>query len=121
MTGDFLHLSPPHVGDTERGSLLAAFDSNWVAPAGPDLEAFERQVAAEVQVAHAVALSSGTAALHLGLQLAGVGRGEEVLVPSFTFAAKSFVWSSVALADACTIPKTTPWSSIGASSFCEKR
>jgi dTDP-4-amino-4,6-dideoxygalactose transaminase len=82
-----VHLSPPDVGEFEREALLAAFDSNWVAPAGPDLDAFEQVVAAEVGVAQAVALSSGTAALHLALQLAGVGPGDEVLVPSFTFAA----------------------------------
>ncbi|HEX2810988.1 MAG TPA: aminotransferase class I/II-fold pyridoxal phosphate-dependent enzyme [Kineosporiaceae bacterium] len=86
MTG-FVYLSSPDVGEIEREALLAAFDSNWVAPAGPDLDAFEQVVAAEVGVAHAVALSSGTAALHLSLQLAGVRPGDEVLVPSFTFAA----------------------------------
>ncbi|MDI6097292.1 aminotransferase class I/II-fold pyridoxal phosphate-dependent enzyme [Actinoplanes sp. NEAU-A12] len=80
-------LSPPDVGDLERKLLLAAFDSNWVAPVGPDLDAFEAQVAELVGVRHAVALSSGTAALHLALIAAGVRRGDTVLVPSFTFAA----------------------------------
>lgn len=65
--------------------LLEAFDSNWIAPAGPDIDAFEREVAERTGTAHAVALSSGTAALHLALILAGVERGDEVLVPSFTF------------------------------------
>jgi len=69
--------------------LLAAFDSGWIAPAGPDLAAFEREVADTVGVAHGVALSSGTAALHLCLQVAGVGESDEVLVPSFTFAASA--------------------------------
>jgi len=82
-------LSPPDVGPTERAALLEAFDSNWVAPAGPDLPAFEAEVARVVGVEHAVALSSGTAALHLCLQLAGVGPGGSVLVPSFTFAASA--------------------------------
>jgi len=86
-TSDYIYLSPPHVGDVERKLLLAAFDSNWVAPVGPDLEAFERQAAEYVGVGHAVALSSGTAALHLALMVAGVGAGDTVLVPSFTFAA----------------------------------
>src|ERR687894_18189 len=80
-------LSPPDVGDLERKLLLDAFDSNWVAPVGPDLDAFEEQVAELVGVRHAVALSSGTAALHLALIAAGVRRGDTVLVPSFTFAA----------------------------------
>jgi dTDP-4-amino-4,6-dideoxygalactose transaminase len=71
----------------ERKLLLAAFDSNWVAPAGPDLEAFERQVTELLGVRRAVALSSGTAALHLALRIAGVGPGDTVLVPSYTFAA----------------------------------
>ncbi len=67
--------------------LLEAFDSNWIAPVGPDLEAFERELARRVGVEHAVAVSSGTAALHLALLLLGVGPGDEVLVPSFTFIA----------------------------------
>jgi len=80
-------LSPPEVGDTERRMLLDAFDSNWIAPLGPDVDAFESEFADRVGVAHAVALSSGTAALHLALLLVGVGPGDEVLVPSFTFVA----------------------------------
>ena len=82
-------LSPPDVGDEERRMLLEAFDSNWIAPIGPDIDAFEGEMAARVGVAHAVALSSGTAALHLALLLAGVERGDEVLVPSFTFIASA--------------------------------
>jgi dTDP-4-amino-4,6-dideoxygalactose transaminase len=85
--GNHIYLSPPHLGDVERKLLLEAFDSNWVAPAGPDLAEFEREVAALLDVRHAVALSSGTAALHLALQAAGVERGDTVLVPSFTFVA----------------------------------
>ena len=82
-------LSPPEVGDEERRMLLEAFDSNWIAPTGPDIDAFERELAAKTGVAHAVALSSGTAALHLALLLAGVERGDEVLVPSLTFIASA--------------------------------
>jgi dTDP-4-amino-4,6-dideoxygalactose transaminase len=80
-------LSPPEVGDDERRMLLDAFDSNWIAPLGPHVDAFEEEFAARVGVDHAVALSSGTAALHLALLLVGVGAGDEVLVPSFTFVA----------------------------------
>lgn len=87
MTDTRIYLSPPDVSDVERKLLLEAFDSNWVAPVGPDLDAFEAQVADLVGVRHAVALASGTAALHLALVAAGVGRGDTVLVPSFTFAA----------------------------------
>jgi dTDP-4-amino-4,6-dideoxygalactose transaminase len=84
-----IYLSPPEVGAEERRMLLEAFDSNWIAPTGPDLDAFEREVATEAGVEHAVALSSGTAALHLALLLAGVESGDEVLVPSFTFIASA--------------------------------
>ncbi|WP_250007724.1 aminotransferase class I/II-fold pyridoxal phosphate-dependent enzyme [Actinoplanes sp. M2I2] len=87
MTETRIWLSPPDVGELERKLLLEAFDSNWVAPVGPDLDAFEQQVAEIVGVRYAVALSSGTAALHLALVAAGVRRGDTVLVPSFTFAA----------------------------------
>ncbi len=80
-------LSPPEVGPEERRMLLEAFESNWIAPTGPDVDAFEREMAERTGVAHAVALSSGTAALHLALLLSGVERGDEVLVPSFTFIA----------------------------------
>lgn len=84
-----VYLSPPHMGPDERSLLLEAFDSNWIAPLGPHVDGFERELAERVQVPHAAALSSGTAALHLGLQLLGVGRGDEVLVSSLTFAASA--------------------------------
>src|SRR4051812_47254103 len=89
MTDTRVFLSPPDVSEVERKLLLEAFDSNWVAPVGPDLDAFEAQVAELVGVRHAVALASGTAALHLALVAAGVRRGDTVLVPSFTFAASA--------------------------------
>jgi dTDP-4-amino-4,6-dideoxygalactose transaminase len=82
-----LFLSPPDVGPRERELLLDAFDSNWIAPLGPHVDAFEREFAELVGVGHAAALSSGTAALHLALVLLGVGAGDDVLVPSLTFAA----------------------------------
>ena len=69
--------------------LLEALESNWIAPLGPDVDAFEREMAERTGVGHAVALSSGTAALHLALLVAGVQRGDEVLVPSFTFIASA--------------------------------
>src|SRR6185503_4166187 len=82
-----IYLSPPHMGPDERSLLLDAFDSNWVAPLGPHVDAFERELADYVKVAHACALSSGTAGLHLALLLLGVGAGDDVLVSTFTFAA----------------------------------
>jgi dTDP-4-amino-4,6-dideoxygalactose transaminase len=84
---EFIYLSPPHVGDLERELLLAAFDSNWIAPAGPDLALFEDELAGLVGVPHAVALSSGTAAIHLALLTLGVEPGDDVLVSDLTFAA----------------------------------
>lgn len=80
-------LSSPDVGDREHEFVLRALASGWVAPAGPDLEAFEREVAERVGVEHAVALASGTAALHLALVSWGVGPGDVVPVSTLTFAA----------------------------------
>ena len=71
-----IYLSPPHMDAQEREFLLAAFDSNWIAPVGPDLDAFERELAEKVGVSHAAGVSSGTAALHLALQILGVGPGD---------------------------------------------
>jgi pyridoxal phosphate-dependent aminotransferase EpsN len=75
------------MGPDERALLLDAFDSNWIAPLGPHVDAFEREVAARVGVGHAAALSSGTAGLHLALELLGVGRGDRVVASTLTFAA----------------------------------
>jgi dTDP-4-amino-4,6-dideoxygalactose transaminase len=82
-----VYLSPPDVGDDERRLLLDALDSGWIAPLGPHVDMFEDELARRVGVPYAVALSSGTAALHLALLLVGVGPGDDVLVPSFTFVA----------------------------------
>ena len=84
---DRLYLSPPHMGDDERELLLAAFDSNWIAPLGPNVDAFERELADKVGVADAAALSSGSAGLHLALVMLGVEPGDEVVTSTFTFAA----------------------------------
>ncbi len=82
-----IFLSPPDVGDDERRALLRAFDSGWVAPAGPELDAFEADLSSFVGWPGMVAMSSGTAALHLALAVLGVGAGDEVIVSTFTFAA----------------------------------
>jgi len=89
MTRDRLYLSPPHMGESELELLVEAFRSNWIAPLGPFVEAFEARFAETVGVRHAVALSSGTAALHLALLEAGVEPGDDVLVSSFTFIASA--------------------------------
>ena len=82
-----IHLSPPHMAGRERELLCDAFDSNWIAPLGPHVNAFEQELADRVGVPYAAALSSGTAALHLALQLVGVQAGDEVMTSSLTFAA----------------------------------
>jgi dTDP-4-amino-4,6-dideoxygalactose transaminase len=82
-----IYLSPPDMSAAEREALLAAFDSNWIAPLGPEVDAFERDLAARVGVRDAAALNSGTAALHLALILLEVGPGDEVWTATLTFAA----------------------------------
>ncbi|GIE35432.1 pyridoxal-5'-phosphate-dependent protein [Actinoplanes italicus] len=80
-------LSAPDIGDLEQEYVLAALRSGWVAPAGPDLDLFEREIAARAGVPHAVAVSSGTAALHLAMLGVGAATGDVVIVPTLTFAA----------------------------------
>ena len=84
---DRIYLSPPHMSGDEAVRVSEAFASNWIAPLGPHVEAFEREVAERVGVRAALATSSGTAALHLAGALLGIGRGDLVLCASFTFAA----------------------------------
>jgi len=84
---DRLYLSPPHLGRHELNYLHKAIEDNWVAPAGPNLDGFERDICEYTGANHCLALTSGTAAIHLGLILLGVGPGDEVLCPSFTFVA----------------------------------
>ena len=80
-------MSSPHMGPDERELLLDAFDSNWIAPLGPHVDAFERELAERVGLEHCAVLSSGTAAIHLALILLGVESGDEVYTSSLTFAA----------------------------------
>ncbi len=84
-----IYLSSPHIGPDERALVADAFDTNWVAPLGPHVDGFERELAARVQVPHAAALSSGTAAIHLALRLLGVQRDDEVWCSSLTFSASA--------------------------------
>ncbi len=87
MTSTRIYLSSPHMSGLEQQYVKDAFDTNWIAPLGPHVNAFEQEFAELVGAKHAAALSSGTAAIHLALILAGVGAGDEVLVSSLTFSA----------------------------------
>lgn len=82
-------LSTPHIGDRELELVREAFDTNWVAPVGPHIDAFEREFASVVGSQYAAALSSGTAALHLALKLVGVQARDEVFCSTFTFIASA--------------------------------
>ena len=84
-----IYLSPPDIRSHDHVAVDSVLASNWVAPVGPHLGAFERALAAQVQRGHALALNSGTAALHLALQLLGVQAGDCVICPTLTFAASA--------------------------------
>ena len=86
-----IYLSPPHMSASDRKLLLEAFDSNWIAPLGPHVNLFEKEMEAYLGIDKAVALSTGTAALHLALILAGVKEGDRVLCTNLTFAASANV------------------------------
>jgi dTDP-4-amino-4,6-dideoxygalactose transaminase len=78
-------LSSPHLGEEESAFVAEAFRTNWIAPLGPHVDGFERELAAHVGMGHAAAVSSGTAAIHLGLILLGVQAGDTVFCSSLTF------------------------------------
>ncbi len=82
-------LSSPHMSGEELKYIQEAFDTNWIAPLGPHVDAFENEVANFVGVKHAAALMSGTAAIHLALVMLEVGSGDEVICQSFTFSASA--------------------------------
>ena len=84
-----IYLSPPHLAGNELDLVGDAIASNWIAPLGPHVDAFERELAAIAGVDHALALSSGTAALHLALIVHGIGIGDEVICSTLTFAASA--------------------------------
>jgi dTDP-4-amino-4,6-dideoxygalactose transaminase len=85
-----IYLSPPSIGDSEKVAVAHALDSGWVAPIGPDIDAFESELAIQAGRSHAVALTSGTSAIHLGLLALGVLPTAEVIVPTLTFGATAF-------------------------------
>ncbi len=82
-----IYLSSPTMHGEEQEFIKEAFDTNWVAPLGPNVNAFEKEMAAYTGAGHASALSAGTAAIHLALRILGVGQGDYVFVPSLTFSA----------------------------------
>ena len=83
-------LSSPHMGVMEQSFVQDAFDTNWIAPLGPNVTGFEKDIENYLEKrVHVAALSSGTAAIHLGLKLLGVANGDEVLCQSFTFSASA--------------------------------
>ncbi len=89
-TKEKIWLSSPHMGGAEQDYVNEAFETNWIAPLGPNVNAFEHAIRSQLgDNVHVAALSSGTAAIHLGLQLLGVGHGDEVLCQSFTFSASA--------------------------------
>src|SRR6056297_823865 len=86
---DKIWLSSPHMSDEgyEMKYVQEAFDTNWVAPLGPNVNFFEEEFAEKVGAKHAAALNSGTAAIHLALKSVGVGEGDIVICPTLTFSA----------------------------------
>ncbi len=82
-----IYLSSPTMHGKEQEFVKEAFDTNWVAPLGPNVNGFEKELAEYVGTDHAAALDSGTAAIHLALKLAGVKAGDIVFVPTLTFSA----------------------------------
>ncbi len=84
-----LLLSSPHLSGRELPYVQQAFDTNWIAPLGPNVDGFEHELCAYVGTGHAAAVSSGTAAIHLALIMLGVSAGDVVLCQSFTFAASA--------------------------------
>lgn len=87
MSNNRIFLSSPDVTQLEEDALVRAIRSGWIAPLGPEVDAFEQELAEYCGRKYVVALSSGTAALHLGLLALGVGAGDLVLTSSMTFAA----------------------------------
>ena len=89
MKKNKIYLSPPHLGEMEQHLVEEAIASNWISSVGPQLDSFENEICEYTNIPYAVALSSGTAALHLALKLSGVKQGDFVLCPSLTFAASA--------------------------------
>lgn len=82
-----IYLASPTINGHENFFIQEAFDTNWIAPLGKNVDEFEKEIARYIGVMHAAALSSGTAAIHLAVKLAGIHKGDIVLASSLTFAA----------------------------------
>ena len=82
-----IYLSPPHLTGEEQKYIKQAFDTNWIAPLGANVDGFEQEICNFTKAKHCAVLSSGTAAIHLALQILNVGKNDTVLCPTFTFAA----------------------------------
>ncbi|WP_394218331.1 aminotransferase class I/II-fold pyridoxal phosphate-dependent enzyme [Halobacillus trueperi] len=89
MTDSKIYLSPPHMTGNEQKYIKEAFDSNWIAPVGKNIDLFEQDIAQYVGAKGAVAVSSGTAAIHLALSILGVEKGDTVFCSSLTFVASA--------------------------------
>lgn len=91
MTDKHIALATPHMSDQgyEQEYVKSAFDTNWIAPLGPNVDGFEKELADIVGIEHAAALSSGTAAIHMAIRAAGVGKDDIVFCQSLTFSASA--------------------------------
>ena len=86
----YIYLSPPDISKEDRSAIKEALDSGWVAPVGPQLDAFETAMATHLDRKHALAVNSGTSALHLALLALGVSQGDLIVCPTLTFAGCAF-------------------------------
>ena len=110
MTNSKIWLSSPHMGGTEQKYIQEAFDANWVAPLGPNVNGLEQDLESYLgNQSHVGALSSGTAALHLGLILLGVQAGDEVLCQTMTFSASANPILYVGATPIFVDSETTTW------------
>ena len=80
-----IFLSPPHLSGREAAFVQEAFESNYLSPLGPQVDAFEAEFGRIVNISHNLAVSSGTAAMHLALRVLGIGPGDEVVASTLTF------------------------------------
>ena len=87
MSSSKIWLSSPHMGGNEQKYVKKAFDENWIAPLGPNVNGLEQELASYLEVEEVAALNSGTGAIHLSLTIAGVQAGDYVLCSTFTFCA----------------------------------
>ncbi len=85
-----IYLSSPHMGGDELNYIHDAFDKNWIAPLGANVDGFEKDIQSYVGRGHAAVVTSGTAAIHLGLILCGVESGDEVIIVYFRSISESY-------------------------------